>query len=870
MKKDKFLVLNNVKTHNLKNLNLKIPLKKLVFVKGPSGSGKSSLVFHTIFSESKRRFINSLPTDMKFFWDIPTKADVESIAPVLPVWGLMQLNPIVGSRPNVGDLLSLSDMLQRLYLYNAKEFCPEHHELLLNPFEVNLASVFNSAKGNLHFFIERESYQNFSDVLPSRVYHEGEIRPFTEEAKLWELFRYKKNSFDKAYKEISQTLKSLIHLNSITAIDSEDQKRKIHVDAGKLKKCPKCDYQGVDHWGPEIFSALNAHGACLTCKGHGYTLNLAKEKLVRDPRLSLKDGAFHLLKSAHFSAFQKIFIKEAQKLKFDIAKKFEDIESEELWSLMLKGNDKFEGAEELFSYLEPYRYKRSTRIFIRSYQEEVLCSDCLGSRLHSRSKALGILKKDKRFLSFAEVLTMNLSEIEKSVKDLVLGKEFKLSRDNILGILKWAKQMGLGHLEVHRKAKSLSTSEYQRILLVKYLSFEGSDSLIVLDEPSIGLSTKEQNVLIDGLKALVDQGNSLIVVDHSEHMQSSADYIIEMGPGAGAMGGKILYQGPLKLHKKEKRRIQKMNITSLGEILAKKVEISSSQLLDVSLKTEKVHLVTGDSGTGKSLLFLKKIANTLKFELEGTLEFDNRPLKNLKIPKHLKSCYIFDTVISRYSSRSTVGSYLELAPYLRKYLANLPQSKLLDLKDGHFSSNSELGQCSRCEGSGTVSFDMQFMEDMKLTCDDCQGKRLKSFLAEISDGHYKAWQYYKLSIKEVFELIPTTPKAKRIVDFLEKFNLSHLALERPLSSLSGGEVLRVKLISQLMKGVFENSILFFENISFGLSSIELNLIIDFILELKQQGNTIVIIDNDPLFEAVADFQHTFTRNQDLTVSFSMK
>jgi len=436
MKKDKFLVLNSVKTHNLKNLNLKIPLRKLVFVKGPSGSGKSSLVFHTIFSESKRRFINSLPTDMKFFWDIPIKADVESISPVLPVWGLMQLNPIVGSRPNVGDLLSLSEQLQRLYLYNAREFCPKHHELLLNPFEVNLSSVFNLAKGNLHFFIEKENYQNFSDVLPSRVYHEGKIQSFLEEAPLWELARYKKSSFDKAFKEISQTLKSLAHLKSLTAIDSEDQKRKIQVDAGKSKKCPKCDYSGVDHWGPEIFSALNAHGACPTCKGHGYTLNLSKEKLVRDPRLSLKDGAFHLLNSAHFSSFQKVFIKEAQRLKFDISKKFEDIESKELWNFMLKGNNKFEGAEELFSYLEPYRYKRSTRIFIRSYQEEVLCLNCSGSRLHSRSKALGIFKRDSKFLSFSEILTMNLSEIEKSIKNIILPKEFKLLQKNILNLLK--------------------------------------------------------------------------------------------------------------------------------------------------------------------------------------------------------------------------------------------------------------------------------------------------------------------------------------------------------------------------------------------------------------------------------------------------
>lgn len=865
MQKEKNLILNGVKTHNLKNLSLSIPLKKLVFVKGPSGSGKSSLVFHTIFSESKRRFINSLPTDMKFFWDIPNKADVESISPVLPVWGLLQLNPIVGSRPIVGDLLGLSDMLQRLFLYNAREFCPHHQELLSSSFDVSLSQIFNKAKGNIHFFIDKESYQNFSDILPSRVLLKGKIQPFDESAELWELARYKNNSFEKAQLEIQQSLKKLLGFKKLVSIDSENFKNE-ELNTSQSKKCSKCDFVGVDHWGPEIFSALNAHGACTKCKGHGYTLNLSREKLVRDPRLSLKEGAFHLLKSAHFTSFQKIFLKEAQKRKIDLNKSFEEIESEALWELMLNGQGSFEGAEELFSYLEPYRYKPSTRIFIRSYQEEVLCTDCFGSRLHRRAQGLGIKTKSNKFISFSDILTMRLNDIILAIKEMELGIEFKLSKENIIEVLDWSKQMGLGHLEIHRKAKSLSTSEYQRILLVKYLSFKGSNSLIVLDEPSIGLSPKEQNVLINGLKALVAQGNSLIVVDHSEYMQKAADHIIEMGPGAGIHGGEILFQGPLKKSTAKKMTFKKDNISSRGEIVGRKIQLLNQQKYDISLKTEMIHLVLGDSGTGKSLLFLKNIANTIKFEIEGSLDFDNRPIKNLKIPKHLKKCYIFDTVISRYSSRSTVGSYLELAPYLRKYLANLPQSKLLSLKDGHFSSNSELGQCSRCEGSGTVSFDMQFMEDMLLTCDDCQGKKLKTFLAEISDGHHKVWQYYKLTIRQVFELIPTTPKAKRIVDFLEKFNLSHLSLERPLSSLSGGEVLRVKLISQLMKGTFESSILFFENISFGLSSVELKTIIEFLLELKRLGNTIVIIDNDPIFENIADQRHIFTRNQDLSVS----
>ncbi|GAB4010242.1 MAG: excinuclease ABC subunit UvrA [Bdellovibrio sp.] len=870
MQSHKFLNIQKAKTHNLKNLDLKIPLNKLIVVKGPSGSGKSSLVFHTIYAESKRRLINSLPTDVKFFWDIPNRSDVEDIFPVFPVWGLMQNNPIVGSRPSVSDLLGLTEKFQNLFFYFGENVCPVHKKALIDNKWNSTMKFFSEAKGRIHLFCSKVTYLKITKILPTRVYSNKSIVPFYDEAELWEIGRFKNSEFEKCRMELEGIFQSGGQEDEILLVDSAYEQQFVPIKMSEGLKCPNCDFSLSKKLSYEMLSPFNAYGACQECSGHGYKLKFSRLKIVKNPTLSINDGAINLLNSSHFSYAKKDFLKEVKRMGYNLDKPFQEIEDLDLWNFIENGNSKFEGTHKLFSYLDPYRYKRSVRIFLRSYQEEELCDACLGTRLSPKTEAISIGKKNK--INLRSLYLKRISEVLNTFENLKdAGHDsLRLIRE-LLSTLRWAEKLGLGYLNLKKKAKSLSISEYQRLLLVKYLSYNGTQAVFVLDEPTIGLSYKEQIVLAEGLRSLVDEGNTVIVVDHSDIIEKKSDHLILMGPGAGVHGGEIVYQGKVK-NSEKKINLKKPSVSSISteSIVCRKFTIAEDQKIDIELKLGAIHFVSGDSGVGKSNLFLNQIANSIQFKIYGESDFDERPINTIKIPQSVRDCFIFDTKISRYSSRSTVGSYLDLSPYLRKYFAGLDYSKSLNLKDGHFSPNSELGQCDFCQGSGINNISMQFIEDIQLTCEVCKGRKIKYHLSNISDGKFKLWQYYQMTIDELFEHVPLTPKGKRILDLLKRFNLSHLTLERQLSTLSGGEVLRVKLISQLIKKDIKNAILFFESVSFGLSTLELKILAEYFYELLDSENTIVVLDNHPIFKKISNFDHSFERNQDLSVSYQFE
>lgn len=867
---EKNLNIKGARTHNLKNIDVSIPLNNFVIVKGPSGSGKSSLVFHTIYSESKRRLINSLPTDVKFFWDIPNRSDVDDIRPVFPVWGLMQNNPIVGSRPSVSDLLGITEKLQNLFFYFGKLSCPTHKEPLVRESSGEVKKIFLKIKGRAHLFVEKDLYKSISNVFPSRVFEE-EIKDFNEDAELWEFGRYKNTDHVKCLNELENLFsqKKISNNSKIYIADSEGSKL-YSLSLEKKYNCSKCDFSFRDELLMDLLSPYNAHGACSTCKGHGYVLKLSRNKIVKNASLSINDGAINFLMSSHFSYCLKDFKKVAKDLKIDLDAPFEQIESEKLWEFIEKGKGKFEGVEKLFTYLEPYRYKRSVRIFMRSYQEEILCDSCEGTRLSEVSK-LVMLGDDKVKIDLQSCYKKKLKGLVETFESLKLkNKESHHIYSEIIKTLNWAEKLGLGYISLIKKAKNLSVAEYQRILLVKYLQYDGSGSVFVLDEPTIGLSLDEQKVLSEGIRALVNNSNTVIAVDHSDVLEKDCDHLIEMGPGAGTLGGSIIYQGGRKNISKKKATIKKYPETrSRGEVTVSDIPLDEFQKVSVTIPLDRINLVRGDSGVGKNKVFFQGVANTIQHHLFGESDFEQRPLKKFKTDKTLEDCIVLDTKISRYSVRSTVGSYLDLSPYLRKYFSKLEISKALGLKDGHFSSNSELGQCTTCSGTGINVVNMQFLEDLQMTCEDCKGKKIKSHIANISDGHKRLWQYYQEPLSEVFKNIPLTPKAKRILDLLERFNLSHLSLERELGTLSGGEILRVKLISQLMKKSFKNTILFFENVSYGLSHLELKILLEYFEQLRYESNTLVVIDNHPLFLEIGQVIHEFKRNQSLMIDYKV-
>lgn len=860
--------IRGAKTHNLKNINVDIKMNQITCVAGPSGSGKSSLAFHTLLTESKRRFINSLPTDMKFFWEIPHVAQVDRIYPVLPAWGLPQHNPVINSRPVALDVLGGHERLQRIFMVLGNFVCPDHHV----PFEKvsSFEEVFSKIKSlkNLseedavHAFISESDYRKSvaEEMNPARSL-DKEVRAFNESDPWYELIRVKAKNLSglgAKLKEFNLPQGVMIRFFVLGLKKNFDVKNQFEL------KCPYCSHKAeqvkVEY--VESLSPLNALGACSHCQGHGMLLEYDREKLVKDPTKSIREGAINFLLFSRFEHLFPTFLRECKKVGIDVDVPFNQL-PESKWTFLYEGHGKYEGFNSYFEYLKSLRYKKNIRIYMRSMQREVLCSVCAGTRVSQKAGSLTIVL-EKEIVTYQDFLKLNLKDSMSLIKKIKVDQKKSIAHEKLDNsfhklerLYSVADDLGLGHLQNTRKVRSMSSSEYQRLLLAKYLSYEGSQSLFVLDEPSLGLSQTTQAKMMKYLRLLRDQGNTILMVEHSEFLKAESDEVIEMGPAAGARGGQVLSQGKYKAPKMilppfDFKPPEKKEFIELCD--ARIRDLFRKQLL---IQKNTINWVCGESGTGKTSFIVNMIANEIHKNIYGTrLSYEEYAFKKLKGIDEFEDVILINSDLDKISSRSTVATYTDLGGFVRKYFASLEVSKKLGLKEGHFSSNSELGQCSSCEGRGVKIVEMQFMEDVEFVCEDCQGKKLKPYYANISDGHITAFEAFNKPLSEVLPHIRLTPKGKRIWEYFKILKLDYLSLDRTLTSLSGGERQRLQLLSLLDKKV-ENSFIVFENLTSGLSHHEFAPLAELLHQLTGSKNTLVVIDQNPFFELIAGNKITF-------------
>ncbi len=854
MKDIKNISIRGAKTHNLKNIDLDIPIQKISCIYGPSGSGKSSLAFHTLLAESKRRYLNSLPNDVKFFWNMPTAAEVDSIYPVLPVWGLAQSNPILGARPVFADSMGVTEMVQRLFHSWGELCCPEHLSPLV---PIDMDDVFANELSKyeldesevLHFLIDRSTYQEVfpEGPFPSRSYdfESDQMVNFDEQMLYWELFRIKLSGVDKLKKKLSEyslsTSKIFFTFKGVGGLYKFPE--------GGGFKCSECDYTRERiEFSPDELSPYSASGACPHCNGHGMNLEYDRTKVVKYPYLSIGEGAISLLESSHFSYLFPSLEKELKKQKFSLHLPFEELPQDRLWKLLEEGAGSFPGLKSCYDYLESKRYKRSVRIFSRKLKSEVLCEECRGTRINPMVHNIMIPGSD---LTYVDFFKLNLIESYNEILNLKKLKNIKgaFSKrvEAIETVLKMAIDLGLGRLPLTRKAKSLSSSEYQRCILTKILSYQGSGSLFVLDEPSRDLTIEEQKSLFKSLESIKDQGNTILLVEHSEYMKSQSDYLVEMGPGAGPEGGEVLTTKVQKTKKYKDLPLVKNKSKASRNIHVEELEVEGRRFPALTIPIGKTTSIWGDSSSLKNTFLIDYMTNTLNYQIYEEPLISMQYLREDKVKSdfQFEGLYVFDSQVGRANSRSTVGTTIGLTTELRKHFASLTVSKNLGLTAGHFSPNSDLGRCPTCEGKGIKEVEMSFLEDITLVCDDCDGKQLRPFISNITDGHFTVFEALNRPMQEVVPHLKLTPKYKKIWDLVKILKLDYLSLNRSLSSLSGGERLRIKLLSQLSTKL-ENSLLVFENISSGLSENEVEKLFDFIDSLKFKGNTLIIIDQNPV------------------------
>ncbi|MBY0414399.1 MAG: hypothetical protein K2Q18_09545, partial [Bdellovibrionales bacterium] len=529
-----------------------------------------------------------------------------------------------------------------------------------------------------HLFCKSDDYRrNVSmEINPSRSFDNKSVREFDEEDHWYEVFRVKKKNIDTVIPKFKE---SKLSIGSEILIYALNQKKKIQFKNTIEYRCPICSKKALAQKveNVESLSPLNALGACPACEGHGATLVYDREKLVKDPTKSIREGAINFLNFSHFMHLFPVFLKEAKKQGFDVDVPFNDLPNS-VWKFLYEGSGKYEGFNDYFEYLKTQRYKKNIRIYMRSMQTEVLCSSCEGTRVNETAGSVSLILK-KEIVTFKDFLKLNFADASTMLEKIKSALLAKLTYEKLISTFEKLERLyavgvdlGLGHLQNTRKVRSMSSSEYQRLLLSKYLSYEGSQSLFVLDEPSLGLSLATQKKMIHYLRSLRDQGNTILMVEHSEYLKSVSDELILMGPFAGGRGGEVLYQGP---YKEEKFSLPKFDFN----LNAAKNYIELTDATIRGLKKEKVLIqkdainwVHGESGTGKTSFVVNIIANEVHKKTSGTrLSFKDYDFKKLKGINDLTDVIVINSSLDKISSRSTVATYTDLGGFVRKYFANL-------------------------------------------------------------------------------------------------------------------------------------------------------------------------------------------------------
>lgn len=837
--------IRGARTHNLKNLNIDLKKDKITCITGPSGSGKTSLAFHTLLVESKRRYINSFPNDVKFFWDIPQSVDVDEISPVLPVWGLPQVNPVVGSRLVVADHLDIHHQLEKLFFHCGQAVCPHHDTPLvkIQPLSSLVSALRNEFQHNsgcvAHLLLPRETYQGFfgAEVYPVRTYLEEQkqLVAFTGDqvGEYWEFHRVTEKSLGKLAEGVREEFSKIPWRQVSFYI--EERKQRFTPESEEKWCCTStgCDY-GVERYPESSFelSPYNPISACQVCSGHGMQLLYDPSLIVKNEELSLRDGAVALLNYSRFSHLRPAMIKAFERLGLSTTCAFSELPDEK-WDLLFDGDGPFPGVQSLIEYLETKKYKKNVRIYLRSLQSEVWCEACMGTRLAQEAFSWRIRRSNKS-IDYLDAILGTLDGLREGLLGINFEKSSLASKlaKSLIEVLSICSRLGLGHLSLSKKVRQLNVSEYQRLLLAKILSFQGTGSLLILDEATTGLSISQQEALLSELKKLVAQGNTILLVDHSEWLQARVDELIVMGPEAGSRGGEVVYQGPPKTIK-----------TYIDEVVRL---AGPSEQWDFFIGTNS-----------KNYRFQGGAINLVTTSFDQLFDGDSEvffmsQLKSISkdTVERIQGVKVFNANIGRGSSRSTVGTVTGLSQYMRKQFCQLEIAKKLDLQEGHFSTYSSLGQCPSCEGKGLKTVDMQFMEDLVFVCDDCRGMKLRPFYAKISNGNYTFHEVMTLPIDKTLQTVRLTAKYSRLLGLLKKLNLGYLELDRGLSTLSGGERIRIKLLKELERPSVSN-LYVFENLSLGLSGGDLVRVVNLLNELILEGNTIILFDQSPYFQRAA-------------------
>jgi excinuclease ABC subunit A len=868
------ILIKGARVHNLKNVTVEIPRNKLIVVTGVSGSGKSSLTIDTLFAEGQRRYAESLSAYARQFMARMNKPDVDYIKGLCPAIAIEQKVITRTPRSTVGSMTELYDYLRLLFARAGKTISPvSGREVKKDDVAdvVNAISDLNAGDKALIIVpfkqhANRELKEELNILLQkgfSRLYN-GDVLRIED---ILEDPKWKPAAKKKLYVLIDRLL--------VKAFDEDDKHRMsdsvntafyegegdVYVEvngAEPMHFSNRFELDGIsfEEPVPNLFSFNNPFGACPTCEGFSLVLGIDEDLVIPDKRLSVYEGAVAPWKGEKLGLWRDAFIKASRKFDFPVHKPIIDLSKKE-YQLLWKGNEFANGINDFFKEVEQNLYKVQYRVLLSRYRGRTLCPECGGYRL--RKEALYVKVGNKHI---GELCEMPVKDLQQWFDDLVLGESDKqIAKRILLEIhhrIKTLMDVGLGYLTLNRLANSLSGGESQRIQLTRSLGSNLTHSLYILDEPSIGLHSRDTEKLISVLKELRNLGNTVVVVEHDEMMMREADYIIDMGPLASHLGGEVVASGnydELIAHEKSltgKYLKGELFIAAPKQLRKwnRKIKIEGARQnnlknIDVEFPLNLLCVVSGVSGSGKTTL-VKQILYPALRKLKGETGDKAGSYKAISGDiDYISQVEMVDQNPIGKSSRSNPVTYIKAYDEIRELYAKQPLSKMRAFQPKHFSFNVDGGRCDTCKGEGEQVVEMQFLADVHLTCEVCGGKRFKEEVLEVTYKEKNIHDVLEMSVDDAMVFFSEEKDVVSKIKALQDVGLGYIKLGQSSDTLSGGEAQRVKLASFLGKGRAQGHILFiFDEPTTGLHFHDIKKLLASFNALIEQGHSILVIEHN--------------------------
>jgi excinuclease ABC subunit A len=887
------IFIKNAYVNNLKGIDVRIPRNKFTVITGLSGSGKSSLAFDTLYAEGQRRYVESLSSYARQFLGRMSKPEVDFIKGIPPAIAIQQKVNTHNPRSTVGTSTEVYEYLKLLFARIGKTYSPisgcevKKHQvsdvvdyvlsfpegtrgMVLSPFKV---SSGRTVKQQLEI-LQQQGYSRVEvDGNVMRIDEALEDASLDEKKVVLVIDRFSvKNDLDTSNR-LADSVQTAFSEGGETCVIRIYSNREEFTEKGFSKKF---EADGIVFEEPTelLFSFNTPYGACPTCEGFGKVMGIDEDLVIPDKTKSVYDGAVVCWKGEKMSEWLHYFVMNSSKYKFPIHKPYMELSREEK-ALLWHGNAHLQGIDAFFDFVKENQYKIQYRVMLARYRGKTTCPDCLGTRLRKEANYVKVAGKTITDLVDMQVsdLALFFNNIELTEHEQNVAKRLLIEIKNRLNLLN---NVGLGYLTLNRLSNSLSGGESQRINLVTSLGSSLVGSLYVLDEPSIGLHPKDTHLLIDVLRKLQQIGNTVVVVEHEEQFMRAADYIVDIGPKAGRLGGQVVFQGSLTKDISEDEKLCEESFTLKYLNGTEKIELppyrrkwnnyielkgvchNNLKGINVKFPLNVLSVVTGVSGSGKSSLVYDVLYNALKREFDEVGEKPGSYSELTGSVNMLKRVEFVDQNPIGKSSRSNPVTYVKAYDDIRKLFASQPLAKQMGYGAGHFSFNTDGGRCDECKGEGTVTVEMQFMADLILTCEACQGKRFKSDILEVLYRGKSIYDVLDMTVNQAVEFFSEEngsleKKINRKLKTLQDVGLGYVKLGQASNTLSGGESQRVKLADILGNEKTEPTLFIFDEPTTGLHFHDVKTLLNALNELVAKGHTVLIVEHDMDVVKTADY-----------------